>query len=152
MVRTGFLSLTFIILFSSCIAEKGNTSPITAGFGDGNGNAAAVEKYYENFRKNSNAAEITNLTSTFPVFNNKTVDKEVNNLKMHLTNYLYAVESFNKHGKQRSLRAVQDSYKKLQFYRKKLTADQDEVMNRYLVRIKTNLSILEAEFAENGFD
>lgn len=132
------------------MAEKGNASPLVSTYGDRVTPVTISEKYYENFKKNTNAAEITNLSSSFPVFNNKTVDKEVNVLKTHLTNYIYAIENFNIRGKERSLKAVQDSYKKLQFHRKKLNSDQDEVMNRYLVRIKTNMTILESEFAQNG--
>ncbi len=150
MFRSGILLLFFATFLLSCMAEKGNTSPLVTTFGEGGTAVTISEKYYENFRKNTNAAEITNLTSTFPVFSHKAVDKEVDNLKINLNNYIYAIESFNIRGKERSLKAVEESYKKLQHYRKKLNPDQDEVMNRYLVRIKTNMTILESEFAQNG--
>lgn len=150
MFRSGIILLFFASFLLSCMAEKGNTTPLVTSFGEG-GNATTIrEKYYETFRKNTNAAEITNLSSSFPVFGHKSVDKEVDNLKINLNNYIYAIENFNIRGKERSVKAVEESYKKLQHFRKKLTPDQDEVMNRYLVRIKTNMTILESEFAQNG--
>ena len=150
MFKAGIYILFFDSFLFSCMAEKGNTSPLVKSFGEGGAAQTVSEKYYETFRKNSNAAEITNLISTFPVFGQKSVDKEVDNLKLNLTNYIYPIENFNIRGKQRSEKAVHESYKKLQHYRKKLNPDQDEVINRYLVRIKTNMTILESEFAQNG--
>ena len=95
-------------------------------------------------KQNINAPEITNLIATFPRFNNTAVDKEVFLLKEQLQNYLYAYEAYNLEGKNRALKNIEKRYKKIQQLRKFLNTDDDEVINRYLVRIKTNISTLES--------
>jgi hypothetical protein len=94
--------------------------------------------------QNENAAEITNLLSSFPKFSkNKSLNLEAASMIVNIQDYLYAVEAGNAPGKDRALKGFEKSYKKIQILRKNLTPDEDEVLNRYLVRIKTNINIIE---------
>ncbi|GGG60796.1 hypothetical protein [Epilithonimonas arachidiradicis] len=90
------------------------------------------------------ASSISNLISTFPKFRNDAVNREVSSLKNSLTNYLQSIRSFDQSDKHKSLDEFEKYYKKIQKLRKFLTRDDDEVLNRYMVKIKTNMNLLEA--------
>lgn len=134
----------FIILISltSCAAEGYNLSPMSNGLAPSS-NTEKVENAEFSLEKNINASEISQLISTFPDFRNDGVDSEISKLKVHLTNYLQATKAYNIKGKERSLADIEVCYKKLQKLRKFLDEDHNEILNRYLVRIKTNISEME---------
>ncbi|WP_300672266.1 hypothetical protein [Soonwooa sp.] len=90
------------------------------------------------------SSTISNLVSTFPKFKNVAVNNQVSELKKSLTNYLYAVRSSNEKEKKKSQKQFEDNYKNIQRLRKYLNKDDDQVLNRYLVNIKTNMNLLEA--------
>lgn len=71
------------------------------------------------------------------------MNEEVTSLKYSLQNYLYAIDANNSTGKKRALKSFEKSYKKIQKQRQSLGKDDDEVLNRYLVRLKTNISVIE---------
>ena len=96
------------------------------------------------------SSEITNLISTFPKFKNDAVNAEVINLKYHLKDYVNAMEAYNINGLNKAQRQFQKSYKKIQNLRKYLNPDDDQVLNRYLVRIKTNMSLLESNLQKDS--
>lgn len=125
----------------SCSAENINLSPV----GGMTYNSKANHSFYSlKERKNLivYASEITNLMASFPKFRSDAVNKEVVQLNYHLKDYIGAIEAYNINGLVSAERNFERSYKKLQKLRKFLNQDEDEVLNRYLVRIKTNLSIL----------
>ena len=72
------------------------------------------------------------------------------NLKYHLKDYVGAMEAYNINGLNAAQRKFQKSYKKLQNLRKYLNADDDQVLNRYLVRIKTNMTLLESNIVKDS--
>ena len=147
MKKRAIFFLLTLLLLTSCAAEKYNSSPFSASnYSDrtGTGGPSLEERLGGTMKQNINAAEITNLIATFPRFNNTAVDKEVFLLKEQLQNYLYAYEAYNLEGKNRALKNIEKRYKKIQQLRKFLNTDDDEVINRYLVRIKTNISTLES--------
>lgn len=90
------------------------------------------------------ASSISNLVATFPKFRNDAVNKEVSSLKNSLTEYLTSVRDFNLSEKHKSLDEFERYYKKIQKLRKFMVKDDDEVLNRYMVKIKTNINLLEA--------
>ena len=90
------------------------------------------------------ASSISNVISTFPKFRNDAVNKEVRFLKESLTEYLNASRNFNEPNRKHSLEEFEQSYKKIQKLRKFMTFEDDEVLNRYMVKIKTNINLLEA--------
>lgn len=136
----------FLLIFvTSCASEKFNASPLSSSLSEG-GNLKNLEKKLEgSMLNNLNASEITNLIATFPNFKNEQVNKEVSKLKTSIQNYLYAFEAYNIQGKNRYLKQIQSSYKKIQNLRNKLDPDEDELMNRFLVKIKTNIAQLESQ-------
>jgi hypothetical protein len=134
----------------SCASEKPNFSPVDTFFGGGNAavkeNKAAKSATF-NVKANVNAAELSNLISTFPKLKNTAVNSEIINLKGHLQNYLYALNDGSKKSKKNALKGYEDSYKRLQKLRKFLNKTDDEILIRYLTRIKTNITLIEDSLA-----
>lgn len=89
-------------------------------------------------------SQLSNLISTFPKFKNKAVNTEVIELKQNLMNYLYATNNSNDSDKKKYLKHFENNYKNVQKLRKTLGNDEDQILNRYLVKIKTNINLLEA--------
>ena len=126
--------------FISCNAEKVNLSPVSDfNTPDRYRNTSFTERADQiNY-----AAEITNLTSTIPKFKNEAVNKEVENLKIYLKEYIGSIDNYNILTREKSHGKYQKSYKTLQKLKTFLKGDEADVLNRYLVRIKTNMGILE---------
>jgi len=145
MKRQYFFGL-LILIITSCATEKPNVSPLSTSFySDAKKaeNEAGINSISINISENVNAAEITNLISSFPKFKNTAVNEEINTLKYTLQNYLYAIDAGNISGKNKTFKNLEKSYKKIQKLRKYLKKDEDEVLNRYLVRLKTNVTFIE---------
>ena len=77
------------------------------------------------------------------------VNREVAGLKKSLTNYLLAVTNLHQSEKTKSLESFEKYYKNIQKLRKFITKDDNEVLNRYMVKIKTNVSFLESSMNKN---
>ncbi|WP_027387125.1 hypothetical protein [Chryseobacterium gregarium] len=136
-----------ILIITSCATEKPNFSPLSSSFysdtkgsGSNNDTKNSVEI---SIKGNVNASEISNLIATFPNFKNTVLNNEIVTLKYSLQNYLYALDVSNPSGKKKAIRDFEKSYKKVQKLRQSLNGDDDEVLNRYLVRLKTNISAIE---------
>jgi hypothetical protein len=143
MRRLLFLG-TLILITSSCATEKLNLSPLSNTFSsDAKSDSENSKSISINITENVNASEITNLISTFPKLSNTAVNDEVSTLKYTLQNYLYAIAAGNNSGKNKTIRNLEKSYKNIQKLRKYLKKDEDEVLNRYLVRLKTNITVIE---------
>ena len=138
------LNLSFVLLLlllSSCSVEKMNLSPI----GDNASQLSESPIPYSFDEKKIlivHSSEITNLISTFPKLRNDAVNAEVSNLKFHLKEYIIAMKSYNLIQMDSSHRKFEKSYRKLQNLRKYLNRDDDEVLNRYLVSIKTSMTLI----------
>jgi hypothetical protein len=135
-----------LILTTSCATEKLNFSPLSNNFyseAKGSDSDRAKKSMDINVKENVNASEISNLISTFPTFKNTSLNNEVTSLKYSLQNYLYAIDANNLSGKNRAIKSFEKSYKKIQKLRQQLNKDDDEVLNRYLVRLKTNITVIE---------
>ena len=130
-----------LLIIISCSAEKINLSPISNSLTQSSDNST----YNLGDRKDLivYSSEITNLISSFPKFKNDAVNSEVKNLKIYLKEYIEAMESYNMTALYQSQRKFEKSYRKLQKLRKFLNSDEDGVLSRYLVRIKTNISQLD---------
>ena len=149
MIQLKFSSILLIFFIFSCSAEKINLSPL----GDNSDPLNEQHSLYSVAeRKNITfySSEITNLIGSFPKFRNQGVNAEVINLKSHLKDYIGAVVSYNMLEVDFSRKKVEKSYKKLQTLRKFLNKDEDEVLNRYLVRIKTNMNFLSGNLPKNS--
>ena len=140
-LNLGYILLLFISI--SCSVEKFNLSPVGESRAENN---SKITDFSYTAKKNQiiYSSEITNLIASFPKFKNDAVNSEVSNLKYYLKDYVGAMEAYNINGLNVARRKFEKSYKKLQKLRKYLNADDDQVLNRYLVRIKTNISLLES--------
>ncbi|WP_295213086.1 hypothetical protein [uncultured Chryseobacterium sp.] len=142
-----------IITTSSCTTEKPNFSPLSNSFysdAKGSDSDKGTRNSIEmNVKENINASEISNITATFPQFKSTALNTEVNALKYSLQNYLYAIDANNISGKNKALKDFEKSYKKIQKLRQNLNSDDNEVLNRYLVRLKSNVSAIEDSIKRN---
>ena len=145
MRKSSFAYSLILLLALSCSAEKINLSPIGAMSGSSN-------IYSYNDRKNLivYSSEITNLISSFPKFRSDAVNNEIGKLKYHLKDYISSMEAYNMNGLNNAQRNFEKSYKNLQNLRKFLNQDEDQVLNRYLVRIKTNMTFLESNISKGS--
>lgn len=141
-----FLVLSLLMMVVSCTSEKINLSPVSSIFSsqDTKEESQTLEKKFDTASQRIfRSSEISNLISTFPKFKNDGVNLEVSKLKSYLKVYLQADADYNKSAKEKALNNFENSYKKIQRLRKFLNSDDDDVLNRYLVRIKTNMALLE---------
>ncbi|WP_223608764.1 hypothetical protein [Chryseobacterium sp. OSA05B] len=152
-MRKLFFFGVLLLIITSCATEKLNLSPLSNNFYSetkGSDSDRGVKKGFDiNIKENVNASEISNLISTFPKFKNNGLNDEVTSLKYSLQNYLYAIDANNSNGKNRAVKSFEKSYKKIQKLRQQLDKDDDEVLNRYLVRLKTNISVIEDSLKGN---
>ena len=145
MRKLNFGYTILLLIALSCSAEKINLSPVGMSSSQNN-----VYSYTE--RKNIivYSSEITNLLTSFPKFRSDSVNAEVTKLKYHLKDYIGAMEAYNVNGLNIAQRNFEKSYKKLQNLRKFLNEDEDQILNRYLVRIKTNMTFLESNISKDS--
>ncbi|HAO06845.1 hypothetical protein [Chryseobacterium mucoviscidosis] len=152
MKRIIFFGVLLIII-SSCATEKPNFSPLSNSFYSetkgSDSDKGAKNNIEVNVGDNVNASEISNLIATFPQFKNNALNTEITTLKYSLQNYLYAIDAGNLQGKNRAIKDFEKSYKKIQKLRQNLKGDDNEVLNRYLVRLKTNISAIEDSVKRN---
>ncbi|PIF43213.1 hypothetical protein CLU96_0117 [Chryseobacterium sp. 52] len=152
-MRKLFFFGVLLLIITSCATEKLNLSPLSNNFYSetkGSDSDRGAKKGFDiNIKENVNASEISNLISTFPKFKNNSLNDEVTSLKYSLQNYLYAIDANNSGGKNRAVKSFEKSYKKIQKLRQQLDKDDDEVLNRYLVRLKTNISVIEDSLKGN---
>lgn len=136
-----------LIVITSCATEKQNFSPLSTSFyseSKGSDSDKGTKNSIDiNVKSNVNASEISNLIATFPKFRNTALNTEIIALKYSLQNYLYAIDTDNLSGKNKALKDFEKSYKKIQKLRQNLNKDDNEILNRYLVRLKTNVSAIE---------
>lgn len=136
-----FCAFPLIFLFS-CNTEKVNLSPISdLDTSDRYRNTTFTERADQiNY-----ASEITNLISTLPKFRNDAVNTEAGKLKASLREYISGLENYSTKTQTAAFSHYENSYKKLQKLKSYLSSDESEVLNRYLVRIKTNMNILDEQ-------
>lgn len=149
MCKNLFFFLLVALASFSCNSEKVTISPISsslAGTSDGN----AIALYTERVDKINYASEITNLIASFPQFKNDAVDSEVTKLKYYLKDYISALQSYNLIGAEKAHNNYERTYKKLQRLKVYLNPDGQEVLNRYLVRIKTSMNTLENQIQNDS--
>ena len=141
------LGISFCLLLVSCSVEKVSVSPATAllsevsydTFADA---ADGIETKIEfiNYSSEINNAFQNSLIS----FSKKEVNEEVSALKFTISEYLYAVKEHNTIGKEKSFFNYEKSYKKLQKLKNKLNPEEQDTLNRFLVKIKTNITLIES--------
>jgi hypothetical protein len=141
MKRIFAVTFVFALLLISCSSEKVNLSPVSDNITN---DLYSSDNIVTKTEKIAYQSEITNLISTFPKFKNDGVDKEVDNLKTSLTDYIAAITKKDVVARKKAYKGYIKYYTKIQKLRKYLTKDMDDVLNRYMVRIKTNVNFLES--------
>ncbi len=141
------LEISFCLLLVSCSVEKVSVSPATALLSEVSYDtftdvADDIETKIEfiNYSSEINNAFQNSLIS----FSKKEVNEEVSALKFTISEYLYAVKEHNTIGKEKSFFNYEKSYKKLQKLKNKLNPEEQDILNRFLVKIKTNISLIES--------
>jgi hypothetical protein len=134
------------LLLSSCATEKVNLSPISANFSNNSSRLSAdtFENTGNNVEFIKYSSDLTNICSTFPKFGNQDVNKEISRLKFNISEYIFAVKEHNKVGKEKAFYNYEKSYKKIQRLRSELNKDEQILLNRFMVNIKTNITLLES--------
>lgn len=129
----------------SCSSEKITLSPVYESLSEKNDTS---KRFPDTFTDKTGqvfyASELSSHISTFPKFKNTSLNKEVSVLKYNIKEYIYAVQAYNLVGQETALNNIEKSYRKIQGLRRYLNKTDDEVINRYLVRIKSNISQLES--------
>lgn len=141
MTRKIAVAFVFALALQNCSTEKVNLSPVSDVISGNLSDSPDINFKTETI---SYQSEITNLISSFPKFNNSAIDKEVGNLKLSLIDFLEAITEKNISRQEKAFNNYVKTYKKIQKLRKYLNKDKDDVLNRYLVRIKTNVNLLKS--------
>lgn len=81
---------------------------------------------------------------SFPILKVDHIDKEIKRLKFYATEIMYALKEQNPKGREKAQYHFQQTYQKIQRLKTKLDPDQQELLNRYLTRVKTDISLLES--------
>ena len=136
--------LLLMLLLSSCTVEKVNLSPLSNNFSSFNASSNLANSYYNSVEAVSYASELSNIVSEFPVFSNSKLNSEVYKLKLSITDYIYAIKQENSLEKSNAYKKYTDSYKNIQTLKTQLSKDELELLNRFLVKVKTNISLIDS--------
>lgn len=143
-MKLSILGATSVLFFVSCSVEKVNLSPTTQTLS--NISISTPENVFKEIKKDANfikySSEITNSFSSVTYFSTKEVNKEIYELKFFISEYIYATQEHNTIGKENAFYNYEKSYKKLQKFKNKLPVEEQEILNRFLVNIKTNISLI----------
>lgn len=138
--------LGIFALIVSCSTEKISSVSaygMSSNLINQNNSAKNTEVFSDKIGKESYTSELTTHISSFPKFQNLSLNKEVDSLKFHIKEYIYAVQAYNLVGQDKALLNIEKSYRKIQKLRKSLDTKDDETINVYMVRIKNSISRLE---------
>ena len=141
-----FISLFFaLILWTSCSVEKLNLSPLANSFSNTNSVYSASSKTSESINTINYASELSNLLSEFPIFSNKTMNSEIYKLKLYITDYLYAIKQKDVISKNDAYELYKKTFVNIQKLKDKLPEDEQELLNRFMAKVKTNITLIESE-------
>lgn len=130
------------LLTISCSVERAGVSPIANLTINNQNNSLSTKNLGENIELIKYASEITNAFDSHS-FTQKEVNETVSELKFYVSEYLYAVKEHNIVGQDKALYKYEQTYKKVQKKKSKLNPEEQEVLNRFLVNLKTNMSLIE---------
>lgn len=144
----GLLTALFVV---SCSVETMNTAPISQKQKPSSIYAQEISTpmdLYSNTKISLEqvkyTSDITNTISDFPTFSNKKLNEQIRVLKFNLQEYVYAIKNHNPKGKEFALKKYTQAIKKIQDMKSQLNPDEAELINRLLVKVKTNITMLES--------
>lgn len=140
-----YLSILFLTsLLISCTVDKVNLSPLSSSFSGYSSTSNLVHSTSKSMETVSYTSELSNLISEFPAFSNNKMNMEIQKLKTNITDYIYAVKSNNSLDQKSAYKQYSDSYKNIQKLKSELSPEEIELLNRFLVKIKTNISLIDS--------
>lgn len=143
-MKVRIFGLLMILSIVSCSVEKANLSPTSNIVSD----ISSSKDFSKSFENDTHiikySSEITNSFSNLPSFSTKEINSEISNLKFNVSEYIYATREHNTIGKEKAIFNYEKSYKKIQKLKSKLSIEEQEILNRFLVNIKTNISLIES--------
>ena len=141
-----YISLIVIsILWTSCSVEKLNLSPLSNSLTSNQSVYTISSKTSESFNTINYTSELSNLLSEFPIFSNKTMNAEIYKLKLHITDYLYAIKQKDFISKNDAYELYKKSFVEIQKKKEVLPEDEKELLNRFMAKVKTSVSLIESE-------
>jgi hypothetical protein len=143
-MKKHFSLLFLALLLTSCTVDKVNLSPLSSNFAGYGSSSHFFQNTAKSTKTVSYTSELSNLISEFPVFSNNKLNAEVYTLKHNITDYIYAIKSDNSIEKSNAYKGYTNSYKNIQNLKTELPSEEVELLNRYLVKIKTNISLIDS--------
>lgn len=143
-MKKGIGLVLILFLLTSCAVEKPNLSPLSNNFSSFSNVNSITGNYYQSLEKVNYAAELTNILSEFPVFKNSKLNAEIYKLKLSITDYIYSVKQENVLEKSNAYKKYRDAFKNIQTIKLQLPKDQLELLNRFLAKVKTNMSLIDS--------
>ncbi|GGP05703.1 hypothetical protein GCM10010992_22840 [Cloacibacterium rupense] len=141
-----YISLIVIsILWTSCSVEKLNLSPLSNSLTSNQSVYTISSKTSESINTINYTSELSNLLSEFPIFSNKTMNAEIYKLKLHITDYLYAIKQKDFISKNDAYELYKKTFVNIQKTKDVLPEDEKELLNRFMAKVKTSVSLIESE-------
>ncbi len=141
-----FISLIVIsILWTSCSVEKLNLSPLSNSLASNQSVYPISSKTSESINTINYTSELSNLLSEFPIFSNKTMNAEIYKLKLHITDYLYAIKQKDFVSKNDAYKLYEKTYVNIQKTKDVLPEDEKELLDRFMAKVKSNVTLIESE-------
>lgn len=140
-----FISLLVsFFLLTSCSVEKVNLSPLSNSFSNYSTTSHFSENTYKSFQSVDYISEITNTLSEFPIFKNQRINAEVYKMKLYISDYIYAIRQKNSLEENIAYKNYSQTYKNIQNLKTSLSTEELELLNRYLAKIKTNITLIDS--------
>ena len=133
------------LLWTSCSVEKLNLSPLANSFSNTNSVYSASSKTSESINTINYASELSNLLSEFPIFSSRSMNSEIYKLKLHITDYVYAVKQKDLISKNEAYALYKKTFINIQKLKSSLPQDELELLNRFMAKVKTNITLIESE-------
>lgn len=107
-------------------------------------NGGSLRKEMINVDVDQYTLELANICSSIPVYEDSQVNQDLAELKIIVSEYVSGVKELNQDLKNEAFSDFEHLYKKIQLDKEKLNSEEQENLSRILVRIKTNVNMLES--------
>lgn len=133
------------LLWTSCSVEKLNLSPLSNSFSSYNSTTSFTDRTTTSVNTVTYTSELSNLLSEFPIFSSRSMNSEIYKLKLHITDYLYAVKQKDLISKNEAYALYKKTFINIQKLKSSLPQDELELLNRFMAKVKTNITLIESE-------
>lgn len=133
------------LLWTSCSVEKLNLSPLSNSFSSYNSTTSFTDRTTTSVNTVTYTSELSNLLSEFPIFSSRSMNSEIYKLKLHITDYLYAVKQKDLISKNEAYVLYKKTFINIQKLKSSLPQDELELLNRFMAKVKTNITLIESE-------